>query len=128
MATKTILVIEDNEMNMKLMRAVLQLSPYRMVEAVDAETGLDLARKEPPDLVFMDIQLPGMDGFEATRIIKSDQELKNIPVIAMTGFAMDGDKETAREIGFDAYIVKPFKVAALLEMIDGFLGNIRPDK
>lgn len=128
MATKTILVIEDNEMNMKLMRAVLQLSPYRMVEAVDAETGLDLARKEQPDLVFMDIQLPGMDGFEATRIIKSDQELKNIPVIAMTGFAMDGDKETARKIGFDAYIVKPFKVAAILEMIDGFLGNSRPDK
>ncbi|MFA6411389.1 MAG: response regulator [Syntrophales bacterium] len=127
MTTKTILVIEDNEMNMKLMKAVLKIGPYRMLEAVDAETGLALARKDPPDLILMDIQLPGMDGLSATRIIKSDQELRTIPVIAITGFAMDADKENAKEVGFDAYIVKPFHVKALLEMIDGLLGLGRPD-
>jgi CheY-like chemotaxis protein len=117
MTTKTILVIEDNEMNMKLMKAVLDLGPYRMLQAVDAETGLELARKDHPDLIFMDIQLPGMDGLSATRIIKSDQELRDIPVFALTGFAMEVDKESAMEVGFDGYIVKPFNVKALLEMI-----------
>jgi len=127
MTTKTILVIEDNEMNMKLMRAVLRLGPYRMVEAVDAETGLELIRKERPDLVLMDIQLPGMDGLSATRIIKADPELKGIPVIAITGFAMDGDKENAKEIGLAAYIVKPFNVKALLETIAFIIGDSRSD-
>lgn len=125
MTTKTILVIEDNEMNMKLMRAVLQLGPYRMLEAVDAETGLELARKEHPDLILMDIQLPGMDGLSATRIIKSDQELKRIPVIAITGFAMDADKENARDIGFETYVVKPFNVKTLLDTIDHTLRSGR---
>jgi two-component system cell cycle response regulator DivK len=128
MTSKTILVIEDNEMNMKLMRAVLQLGSYRMVEAVDAETGLALARAEHPDLILMDIQLPGMDGLSATRIIKADQELKRIPVVAITGFAMDADKENAKEIGFEAYIVKPFNVKALLDLIDGLLSTGRPDR
>jgi CheY-like chemotaxis protein len=127
MTTKTILVIEDNEMNMKLMKAVLKIGPYRMLEAVDAETGLALARKDPPDLILMDIQLPGMDGLSATRIIKSDQELKKIPVIAITGFAMDADKENAREIGFEAYIVKPFNVKIFLETLATILGNSRSD-
>ena len=123
MTAKTILVIEDNEMNMKLMRAVLQLGPYRMVEAADAETGLDLARSDPPDLILMDIQLPGMDGLSATRIIKADHELRRIPVIAITGFALDVDKENAMNIGFAAYIVKPFSVKALLETIAATLGD-----
>jgi CheY-like chemotaxis protein len=127
MTTKTILVIEDNEMNMKLMRAVLKLGPYRMLEAVDAETGLALARKDPPDLILMDIQLPGMDGLTATRIIKSDQELKRIPVIAVTGFAMDADKENARDVGFETYIVKPFNVKTLLETLAITLGDSRSD-
>ncbi|HAJ28510.1 MAG TPA: two-component system response regulator [Syntrophus sp. (in: bacteria)] len=122
MTTKTILVIEDNEMNMKLMRAVLELGPYRMLEAVDAETGLELARKDHPDLILMDIQLPGMDGLRATRIIKSDQELRTIPVFAITGFAMEADKENAKELGFDDYIVKPFKVKTLLEKIARHFG------
>ncbi len=123
MTAKTILVIEDNEMNMKLMRAVLQLGPYRMVEAADAETGLDLARNDPPDLILMDIQLPGMDGLSATRIIKADHELRRIPVIAITGFALDVDKENTMNIGFAAYIVKPFSVKALLETIAATLGD-----
>jgi len=117
MEAKTILVIEDNEMNMKLMKAVLQLGQYEVMEARDAETGLTLARETPPDLILMDIQLPGMDGLSATQIIKTDEQLKAIPVYAVTGFAMEGEKETARGIGFDGYIVKPFKVQELLDTL-----------
>lgn len=128
MTAKTILVVEDNPMNMKLMKAVLDLGSYRMLQAEDAETGLELARKEHPDLILMDIQLPGMDGFTATRIIKSDQELKEIPIFAITGFAMDTDKESAREVGFDGYIVKPFVVRELLDKIARHLDARSPDR
>lgn len=117
METKTILVIEDNEMNMKLMKAVLQLGRYTVLEARDAETGLALAKEKPPDLILMDIQLPGMDGLSATQIIKCDEQLKTIPIYAVTGFAMEGDKEKARGIGIDGYIIKPFKVNELLDTI-----------
>ncbi len=117
MEEKTILVIEDNAMNMKLMRAVLKLGHYRMLEAPDAETGIRLARENRPDLVLMDIQLPGMDGLSATRIIKAESSLKDIPIFAMTGFAMEDDKQKAMDIGFAGYIVKPFHVKELLETI-----------
>lgn len=117
MGKKTILVIEDNEMNMRLMRAVLKVGNYQMMEAKDAETGLRLVRELHPDLILMDIQLPGMDGLSATRIIKSDPDLRDIPIIALTGFAMESDKEKAMDIGLAAYIVKPFSVKELLEAI-----------
>jgi len=117
MGKKTILVIEDNAMNMKLMRAVLKLGDYQVLEAPDAETGIRLAGENRPDLVLMDIQLPGMDGLSATRIIKADPDLKDIPVFAMTGFAMEDDKKKAMDIGFAGYIVKPFQVKGLLETI-----------
>jgi two-component system cell cycle response regulator DivK len=117
MKEKTILVIEDNAMNMKLARAVLKLGHYRVLEAADAETGIRLAVENRPDLVLMDIQLPGMDGFSATRIIKADPDLKDIPIFAMTGFAMEDDKKKAMDIGFAGYIVKPFHVNELLETI-----------
>ena len=93
MENRSILVIEDNELNMKLMRGIFQLGNYRIIEAVDAETGMRLAREHRPFLILMDIQLPGMDGLKATRIIKSDSELKDIPVVALTGFAMQGDEK-----------------------------------
>jgi len=117
MDEKTILVIEDNEMNMKLMRAVLRVGHYRMIEAMDAETGLRLVREKRPDLILMDIQLPGMDGLSATQIIKADTELKEIPIFALTGFAMESDKEKAMDIGFAGYIVKPLNVKDFLETI-----------
>jgi CheY-like chemotaxis protein len=117
MKEKTILVIEDNAMNMKLMRAILKLGHYRMLEAADAETGIRLAGEDPPDLILMDIQLPGMDGLNATRIIKADPDLKDIPIFAVTGFAMEDDKTKAMDIGFTGYIVKPFRVKGLLETI-----------
>ena len=123
METKTILVIEDNEMNMKLMRTVLQLGKYRILEAGDAETGLALIRRERPDLILMDIQLPGMDGLSATKIIKSDQKLKDIPIFAVTGMGMDGDEEKAMGAGLAGYIVKPFHVKELLAMIARQLGG-----
>lgn len=117
MADKTVLVIEDNEMNMKLMRAVLKTGNYQMLEAVDAETGLRLVREHHPDLILMDIQLPGMDGLSATKIIKKDPDLKDIPIFALTGFAMESDKAKALSVGFAGYIVKPFSVKGLLETL-----------
>jgi CheY-like chemotaxis protein len=127
METKTILVIEDNAMNMKLMRAILEIGKYRMLEAGDAETGLALARKEHPDMILMDIQLPGMDGLSATKIIKSDAELNKIPVLAITGFAMEAEKENAMKAGFSGYVTKPFSVKELLETISCQLDNDRTD-
>lgn len=120
MEEKTILVIEDNEMNMKLMRAVLRVGNYRMLEAPDAETGLRLVREHHPDLILMDIQLPSMDGLSATKIIKTDPNLRDIPIFALTGFAMESDKEKAIDIGLAGYIVKPFSVKVLLETLANY--------
>lgn len=123
MGKKTILVIEDNEMNMRLMSAILQTGNYLMLEAKDAEIGLRLVREHHPDLILMDIQLPGMDGLSATQIIKSDPDLRDIPVFALTGFAMESDKEKAMDIGLAAYIVKPFSVKVLLETIANYFNE-----
>jgi len=117
MDEKTILVIEDNEINMKLMRAVLRAGNYRMLEAPDAESGLRLVREHHPDLILMDIQLPSMDGLSAAKIIKADPQLRDISIFALTGFAMESDKEKAMDIGFAGYIVKPFSVKMLLETL-----------
>jgi len=123
MEQKTILVIEDNEMNMKLMRAVMRVGNYRMLEAMDAETGLRLVKESRPDMILMDIQLPGMDGLNATQIIKADPDLKAIPIFALTGFAMESDKEKAMDVGFAGYIVKPFNVKVLLDIISEYFQN-----
>ena len=123
MKERTILVIEDNEMNMKLMRAILELGRYRMLEAMDAETGLNLARKNPPDLILMDIQLPGMDGLSAMRILKADPDLDKIPVLAMSGLAMQSDIDKAMHFGFSDYIVKPSGVQDILQTIAKFLAD-----
>ena len=120
MENKNILVIEDTELNMKLIRAVLSIGDYQLIEAFDAETGIRLAHNQKPFLILMDIQLPGMDGLEATRIIKADSELKDIPVVAITSFAMQGDREKAIESGCDDYITKPFDVEDVLKLIDGY--------
>ena len=127
MKSRTILVIEDNDMNMKLMRAVLRLGNYEVLEAMDAETGIELARKRPPDLILMDLQLPGLDGLSATRILKADPLLKEIPVYAVTGFAMEAEKQKARGIGFAGYIVKPFGVQQLLGTLARQLAGTSPN-
>jgi two-component system, cell cycle response regulator DivK len=123
MKNKTILVIEDNEINMKLIRAFLQIGKYRILEARDAETGIRLVREKHPDLILMDIQLPGIDGFSAAQFIKSDPDLKKIPIIAVTGNAMHTDKEEAMDIGFAGYLLKPFSIEVFLETISNFFNN-----
>jgi len=128
MEGKTILVIEDNEMNMKLMRAVLRAGNYRILEAVDAETGLLMAKEHHPDLILMDIQLPGMDGLSATKVIKSDPNLKEIPIFALTGFAMESDKEKATDIGLAGYIVKPISVKVLLATLGHYFTHHQAEK
>jgi len=128
MENRNILVIEDNELNMKLMRGVFRIGNYQIIEAFDAETGIRLAREHLPFLILMDIQLPGMDGLKATQIIKADPELKDIPVVALTGFAMQGDEEKAIESGCDGYITKPINVQEVLDIINGLCNGGTPNK
>ena len=120
MNTDSILVIEDNKLNMKLMRGISKLGNYQIIEAFDAETGIQLAKVHKPFLILMDIQLPGMNGLNATEIIKSDPQLKDISVVALTGFAMQGDEEKALASGCDGYVTKPINVAEMLETIAEF--------
>lgn len=118
MANKTILVIEDNELNMKLVRSLLMMNNYTILEAFDAESGIKLAREKNPDLVLMDIQLPGMDGLTATRILKKDLE---IMIIALTSHAMEGDEKKVKEAGCDGYITKPIDTRHFLQQVSEYL-------
>lgn len=117
MEHKTILVIEDNELNMKLVKILLEFEKYTVVAAENAEKGIRLAHDHHPDLILMDIQLPGMDGIQATRHIKNDPDLKNIPVIALTSFAMRGDEDRALDAGCSGYITKPINTRKFTRMI-----------
>ncbi len=123
MKDKTILVVEDNPLNMKLVRTLLRKNSFRVLEAENAERGLDLAREEKPDLILMDIQLPGMDGLSAVRILKADPVLKKVPVAALTSYAMEGDVEKAREAGCDGYISKPINTRCFLETVYNFFAD-----
>jgi CheY-like chemotaxis protein len=121
MEEKSVLVIEDNELNMKLVRSLLQIGKYQVVEAPDAETGIRLAQEHHPALILMDIQLPGMDGLSATRLIKEDGALKEIPVVALTSYAMQGDDEKALEAGCTGYIAKPINTRTFLETLEKYM-------
>lgn len=118
---KTILVVDDNPLNLKLIQDVLRVLGYQTLEAVDGQQALELARKWKPDLIIMDIQLPVMDGLEATRILKADPGTRRIPIIALTGLAMLGDKEKVLQAGCDDYFSKPIRIHALLEKIKDFI-------
>lgn len=120
---KTILVVEDNEISMKLVVAVLELGPYRTLTAGDAESGIRLAREHFPDLILMDLKLPGMDGIIATAILKTDATLKHIPVIALSGYGSLDFGESLGETGFSGFITKPIDVRSFLETISGYLGG-----
>jgi two-component system cell cycle response regulator DivK len=122
MADKRILVIEDHEENRRLLRDLLTSFGYELTEALTGEDGLTAAAANPPDLILMDIQLPGIDGYETTRRIKSNPALQHIPVIAVTSYALSGDDVKAFAAGCDAYVTKPFDPAELLEKIKGYLG------
>jgi CheY-like chemotaxis protein len=121
MEGKTVLLIEDNELNLKLIRTVLAMEEFEVLEAKDAERGIELAREHKPDLILMDIQLPGLDGLSATRLIKGDPDLREIPVIALTSYAMHGDEEKAREAGCTGYIAKPIDTRNFKESITELL-------
>ena len=121
MENKEILVIEDNQLNMKLVRSLLHLGKFKVREAMDAETGIKLAREQQPDLILMDIQLPGMDGLSATKIIRKDPDLSDIPVVALTSYAMQGDEEKAKSVGCVGYIAKPIDTRSFLDTLAGYL-------
>lgn len=123
-----ILVIEDNPANMKLASLLLHNVGHKVLCAGDAETGLTLARAEQPDLILMDIQLPGMDGLAATALLKKDPATASIPVIALTAMAMKEDREKTRAAGCDAYIAKPLRFRELYAAIDGLLAEAKGTK
>ena len=112
-----VLIVEDNTANMTLAVFLLQTAGHSVISATDAEAGLRLARVEQPDLILMDIQLPGMDGIEATMLLKKDEATRAIPVIALTALAMKGDEERIRASGCDGYIAKPMRYREFLSAI-----------
>ena len=118
-----ILIIEDNRANMKLASLLVRNAGHTVLCATDAETGLTMARGEQPDLILMDIQLPGMDGLAATVVLKKDPATAAIPVIALTAMAMKADQEKTRVAGCDAYIAKPLRYQELYGVIDSLLLN-----
>jgi two-component system cell cycle response regulator DivK len=118
---KTVLIVEDNELNMKLFHDLLQANGFATIETRNGIEALDLARKHKPDLILMDIQLPEVSGLEVTKWIKEDDELKSIPVVAVTAFAMKGDEERIRAGGCEAYLSKPISVAKFLETVRHFI-------
>jgi two-component system, cell cycle response regulator DivK len=120
--TKRILVVEDQEDLRGVLRDLLT-GGYEMLEAPNGEAGVNKAKAEKPDLILMDIQMPVMDGYEATRQIKTDPDLKSIPIVAVSSFAMKGDEEKARASGCDYYVTKPYSPIQLLRTVRGLLGG-----
>src|ERR1700712_3262352 len=119
---KTVMIVEDNELNMKLFHDLLEAHGYATVGTRNGIDALDLARKHRPDLILMDIQLPEVSGLEVTRWLKDDDDLCRIPIVAVTAFAMKGDEERIRSGGWEAYISKPISVLSFLETVRRFIG------
>jgi two-component system cell cycle response regulator DivK len=120
---KTVLVVEDNELNMKLFHDLLEANGYNIVQTRNGLEAIDLARAHRPDLILMDIQLPEVSGLEVTKWIKEDDDLKTIPIIAVTAFAMKGDEERIRQGGCEAYLSKPISVSKFIETVKAYLGD-----
>lgn len=118
--TKTVLVVEDNDLNMKLFCDLLEANGYQTMTARDGRNVLDMVRARRPDLILMDIQLPEISGLEVTRLLKNEEDLKTIPVIAITAFAMKGDEERIRAGGCEAYIAKPISVASFVATVQQY--------
>jgi two-component system cell cycle response regulator DivK len=120
---KRILVVEDNELNMKLLNDVLEAHGYEVMSTAHGKVAVAWARQYRPDLILMDLQLPDLSGLEATRQLKSDEETREIPVIAVTAFAMAGDEKKALDHGCDAYVSKPIVLRDFLNLIAEFIGS-----
>ena len=121
--TARILVVEDNKLNLELATELLKSSGYTVLQSRSAEEGLRVAREQRPDLILMDVRLPGMDGLAAVRVLKQDPDTRMIPAVAMTAQAMRGDEEAARDAGFDAYVTKPIDTRAFPRVIARLLGG-----
>lgn len=121
MTPTRILVVEDNMKNLKLLRDVLQHFGYRVYEAMTGEDGVRIAREVTPDLILMDLQLPGIDGVEALRRIRNEAATRSVPVVAVTAFAMPGDRQNALDSGFTGYVEKPISVSNLPQQVHDFL-------
>jgi len=119
--SKRILVIEDQEDNRQIVRDLVTASGYELIEATTGEEGLEVAARERPDLILMDIQLPGIDGYEVTRRIKANPKLRKIPIIAVTSYALSGDDKKAFAAGCDGYVTKPYSPRLLLAKIREYL-------
>ncbi|HXU55859.1 MAG TPA: response regulator [Casimicrobiaceae bacterium] len=121
MSERTILYIEDNEYNRKIVRQLLGRTSYQLVEAVDGESGVALAQQLVPQLILMDVQLPKMSGLDATRMLKADPRTSGIPIIVITSFALSGDREKAAVAGADNYLAKPYSPRELLALVRQYL-------
>ena len=119
---KTVLIVEDNELNMKLFNDLVETRGHKIVQTRSGVEAVEIARRCRPDLILMDIQLPEVSGLEVTQWLKDDEDLRRIPVIAITAFAMKGDEEKILSGGCEAYLSKPISVAKFFETIDHFLG------
>jgi len=119
--SKTVLIVEDNELNMKLFQDLLEAHDFKTVQTKNGHDVVDMAREHSPDLILMDIQLPEISGLDVTKMLKADEGLKSIPVIAVTAFAMKGDEQEIREGGCEDYISKPISVTDFLDVIKKYL-------
>ena len=126
MKQPTILYVEDNEYNRKIVRQLLGRTSYRLVEALDGESGVAAAFEERPDLILMDVQLPKMSGLDATRILRADERTQGVPIVIITSFAMSGDRERATAAGAAGYLAKPYSPRELLAMVRQFLPEEAP--
>lgn len=120
---KKVLVVEDNELNMKLFHDLLEASGYDTIQTRSGLEAIDLAREHRPDLILMDIQLPEVSGLEVTKWIKEDDDLRSIPIVAVTAFAMKGDEERIRKGGCEAYLSKPISVGKFIETVRAYAGD-----
>ncbi len=120
---KVILIVEDDPKSLILTRDLLQVSGFTTIEATDGKQGIELAKARNPDLILMDIQMPEMDGLEATRILKADATTRNIPVLALTAYAMKGDEERILQAGCDGYISKPIDIQGLVKEVAKYLSG-----
>ncbi|MEI2734637.1 MAG: response regulator [Rhodoblastus sp.] len=121
--SKTILIVEDNELNMKLFNDLLEAHGYLTLQARNGVEAVELARKHHPNLILMDIQLPEVSGLQVTQWIKDDESLRSIPVVAITAFAMKGDEEKIRQGGCEAYLSKPISVVKFLETVRNYASD-----